>query len=120
MCFLGALGLLLARTVVDPDRASVLGRAIVRVGRPGMVQGVHSAQRGCDESRGKTLAEYDAGPEMGNFGASGLRRAGAVISLRAVGLHHADWAATTSPRREGTAAGRRNRYRGNPGQYRKT
>jgi len=117
---LSALGLLLARTVVDPDRVSVLRGAIVRVGRPGVVQGVHSAQRPCDESRGKTLAEYDAGSEMGNFGASGLGRAGAVISLRAVGLHDADRAAGTGLRREGAAAGRRDRYRGNPGQYRKT
>src|SRR5580704_9256167 len=116
---LGALSLFLTRTVVDPDCVSVLGRAIVRIGHPGVGEGVHPAQRPCDKRSAEALAEYDAGAEMGNFGTSGLGRAGAVISLRAVGFHDADRAAGTSLSGEG-AATRRNRYRGNAGQYRKT
>src|ERR1700730_14522878 len=116
---LGALGLILTRAVVDPDRASVLGRAIVWIGHLGVREGIHPAKRRRDKGRAETLAEYVAGAEMGNFGACGLGRAGAVISLRAIGLHDADRPAGTGLGREGATA-RRNRYRGNAGQYRKT
>src|SRR5580704_273147 len=110
------LGLFLARALVEPDRASVLGRAVVRIGHLGVIERVHAAHRLLDNGRAKTLAEYGAGAEMSDFDMSSSGRSGAVIGLRAVSLDHADRAAARS--REGTATARRKRNRGNPSQHR--
>src|SRR5579862_9063495 len=57
---LGAFSLF-TRTGVKPDRVSVLGRAIVRIGHPGVVERIHPAHRLRDNGRAETLAEYGAG-----------------------------------------------------------
>src|SRR5580698_1967569 len=53
--------LLLAGTVVEPDRVGVLSFAIVRVGHPGVVERVHAAHRLGDQGRPKALAQDQAG-----------------------------------------------------------